>query len=400
MDTIAQLQRELDRTKSEVFIRRGEGHLAHLMCGVNIIWAEDAVTAYNNGMIIAINPEFFMQLKTPTRETLFASHLWKIAMLFLVRGEGKVWRLWQMATSYWVNNMLHNKGYSFEGLSPHLDHRYDNMSADEIYADLVERDYDGTLDDLGAIWGYKNAAGEFDVDDLRHPTEGQMVGNGLVPPTEPSVAHKMINTVVQASQYMAQAPGGYGGDNPMVDMIRQFLKPKVLWEKELLPFFTAQEGLDYTWSIPNRRIRSVYLPSLVKNSEGGLTHIAFMGDSSGSITKSQLVRINSEAAFIKKRFNPEKFTMINFDDEIQMVYEMSRQDPFDEMKVVGRGGTHLAPVRQWIIDNKPKAVVIFSDLCCDPMEPLPPENMVPILWIVFNNQSADVPHGKMIHIAE
>lgn len=400
MDSIVKLQRELDRAKSEVFLRHGEGHLANLLCGVNIIWAEDAVTVYTNGMIIAINPVFFMAIPAPARETVFAHQLWHIAMLHLIRGEGKLWHLWQRATDYWINNMLHNKGYSFDGLKPWLDHRYDGMSVEDIYEDQVLREQNGTLDDLGGMWGYTNDEGNFDTEDLRHPTQGAMVGNGLVPPTDPTIARDMINAVVKAVQYAAQATGGYGGENPAFDMIQQFLQPRILWEKELIPFFTAQEGFDYSWLIPNRKIRSVYLPSLVKNSEGGLTRIAFMGDSSGSITKSQGVRINSEGAFIKKRFNPELFDMINFDDDIRMVKTMTRQDRFEDMPWIGRGGTHLGPVRQWIIENKPKAVVIFSDLCCDPMEPLPKKDMVPILWIVFNNRSADVPHGKMIHIEE
>lgn len=394
-----QLQRELDRIKSEIFLHRGEAHLAHILCSVNTVWAEDAVTAYTNGMIIAANPNFILPLKPKVRETVFAHELWHIAMLHLLRGQGKDWGLWNMATDYWINNMLHNKGYSFEGIKPWLDHRYDDMAVEEIYEDLLARREANTLDDPGALWGAKDDQGNYDLDDLKHPTQGNQESN-IVPPIDQDLAQKMINAVVQATQYAAQVPGGDGSTEVMQDLVNQFLQPKIRWEKELLPFFTALEGKDFDWRIPSRRIRHTYMPALTNNNEGGLTHIAFFGDSSGSITKAQLVRINSEAHYIKKRFNPELFTMINFDDEIEMVFQMTRSDAFDEMKVVGRGGTNLAPVRQWIIDNKPKAVVIFSDMCCDPMEPLEPKDRVPILWIVFNNPGATVPHGKVVHISE
>ncbi|MDT9702892.1 VWA-like domain-containing protein, partial [Streptomyces sp. P17] len=73
---------------------------------------------------------------------------------------------------------------------------------------------------------------------------------------------------------------------------------------------------------------------------------------------------------------------------------------YDKMEVVGRGGTDLRAVRKWIIKNRPKAMIIFTDMGCEAMEPLEPSDMVPILWIVFNNPTAIVPHGKVIHIQE
>lgn len=394
------LQRELDRCKSVILLHRGEAHLAHLLFSTNIIWAEDAVTAYINGLIIAINPNYFIKLPTPARETLVASLLWKLAMLHLVRGQGRISHLWQMASSYWVNNTLHNRGYSFDGMIPWLDHRYDDMAVEEIYDDLILREEAGTLDDPGALWGAIDDDGSYDVADLRHPTEGHMLPGTTIPPTDPNLAQKMTTAVVKSVQYAAQQSGGYAGSEPVADLVNQFLNPKVMWEREVLPFMTAQEGWDYDWTVPNRRIRHTYLPSLSKSTKGGLDHIAFMGDSSGSITKAQLVRINSEAHFIKKRFNPELFTMLNFDDEIQMEKRMTRRDRFDEMEVIGRGGTDLMCVRSWIIRNKPKAVVVFSDLVCEQMVPLEPKDMVPMLWIVFNNPGAVVPHGRVIHINE
>jgi len=63
---------------------------------------------------------------------------------------------------------------------------------------------------------------------------------------------------------------------------------------------------------------------------------------------------------------------------------------------VGRGGTCLIEVRQWIIDNEPTAAVIFTDMGVAPMRPLSVE--VPILWVCTNNPGATVPFGKLIHI--
>lgn len=395
------LQRELDRCKSEIFLRRGEGHLAQLLCSIPVIWAEDAVTAYTNGMIIAINPNFFMKIPAASRETVLASKLWNIAMMHLVRGQGKRWDMWNMAATYWVNNLLRNKGYKFDGLVPWFDHRYDDQVIEQIYEDFLIREAAGTLDDPQALWGYLDEHGQFDFIDLRHPTEAHTRGPGYeIPPTDPNLAQKILNAVVQSTQYAAQADGGYGGAAPMADLVNQFLQPKVKWEKEVVPFLTAANSKDYSWSIPNPRIRHTYLPSLQAMLKGGLANIRWYGDSSGSMTKAQLVRWNSEARYVHKKFKPKKFTLINFDDEIQMIQEFKPTDRYDEIKVLGRGGTDLNCVRNDIIKTKPDAVIIFSDLGCDEMLPLPRESMVPILWIVLNNPNATVPHGRVVHISE
>jgi hypothetical protein len=44
--------------------------------------------------------------------------------------------------------------------------------------------------------------------------------------------------------------------------------------------------------------------------------------------------------------------------------------------------------------------VIFSDLDCDPMEPLPPHLNIPIIWVALNNKDAKVPQGQIVHLNE
>lgn len=399
--SVVELNKALDSTKAAIFIRRKEGHLAHILCNCPLIWAEDALTGYTNGLNIVINPNFFMKLAPEVRETFIAHLLWHVAMMHILGAVGRDLYLWQMACDYWINNLLHEKGYSFKGVAPWLDLRYVDQAPEQIYEDLLQRQEDETLDDLDALWGYQEN-GAFDRYDLRLNTEAETAGepSGAIPEAPTPLQNQLKNLAVQAAEYAAQSHGGYSGSHPLLDMVNQFLAPKIAWEKELIPFLTALEGEDRTWARPSRRYPDTYMPSVVTEGRGGLAHIACFGDSSGSITKAQLVRINSEARAVWKRFNPSKLTLADFDDEIRKEIVMERGDPFEEMVVVGRGGTDLSCVRQWIIENKPEAVIIFTDMGCAVMEPLPPESMVPILWIVINNPSAEVPHGRMIHIKE
>jgi len=78
------------------------------------------------------------------------------------------------------------------------------------------------------------------------------------------------------------------------------------------------------------------------------------------------------------------------------VYEITEEDPFDEVEIVGRGGTSLVCVRNHIEEIKPTAAIIFSDLLVEEMEPL--TIPIPVLWVAVGNPSATVPFGEIIHI--
>lgn len=404
MTDLAKLQKELDRVTSEIFLLRRESYLAHILCSASIIFQEDAKTGYTNGLNIVVNPKFFLWMEPKTRVFFIAHMLWHVLMMHSVMGKGKVWYLWQMACDYWINNMLvYDKGYSHDGLRPWLDSYYQGWDVNDIYADLQKRADAGTLDDLDNLWGYTDSDGFGDVYDLRPLNEAftSPANNDPYPGVvDDNEAKKMVAAIVKVTQYAAQNHGGYGGREPFAELVEQFLQPRIPWEKEITPFLTALDGYDYTYSRPNPRYRKAFLPARQKNSRGGLDHIVFAGDSSGSMTMAQMVRINSEARYVLKRFQPEKLTLMNFDDNIRLIRTMTKNDPFDKMEVVGRGGTDLRPLREWIIKNKPKAVIVFTDMGCDAMVPLEPQDMVPMLWIVFNNPNATVPHGKIIHINE
>lgn len=100
--------------------------------------------------------------------------------------------------------------------------------------------------------------------------------------------------------------------------------------------------------------------------------------------------------YIKERFNPEKLTILQFDTKVQKIDVYTSMDYFNYLDVIGRGGTHLECVREYINEHKPTAAVVFSDLHCPKMHHL--DNDIPVIWIVLNNKDAKVNFGKMVHI--
>lgn len=146
-------------------------------------------------------------------------------------------------------------------------------------------------------------------------------------------------------------------------------------------------------------MKGIYLPSLQEEYDG-LAHIAYFLDVSGSVQDGDILRFHSEFKYVKEHFQPEKMTMIQFDTRITKEDVFLKEDPFEETHIIGRGGTDLHCVREWIIEHQPTAVVVFSDLECAPMAPLPAGMNIPIIWIALNNTGAKVNMGTLVHLRE
>lgn len=401
------LDREMDRVKTKVFLTKNAGFLGPLMSAVNFLWTEDIKTAQTNGISLYWNPHWFLKLPVETRMTVLLHELWHVALLHMLRCGTRNPKIWNWACDLYINNMLYYQGYTFDGTHPWLNDDinrwkmpgampcgiYDaQMAVEEIY-DLLEQM--PALSVQGKfVWGHS----EMD------PVSGEMVGDegDLIEPEDLDGigGHAVVNKVVGAAAAAELSGDPTGLPNDVETMLKKFLQPKLPWEVLLMQFFTAMFGTDYSWARPNRRYRDIYLPSL-QDDDNGLEHLMYFLDVSGSVSDGEVVRFNSEVKYIKDTFQPKLLTLVLFDDRIQRVYEFYEDDPFEEVIIVGRGGTNLAPVRDYMIEHMPTAAIVFSDLCCTPMQPLPDGVNIPTIWVGVNARpDSSVNFGKLIHIRE
>lgn len=371
------ITRELDRTKSAVFLdKRNAAFLGSLMCSLNFVWSRDIPTAATNGVTFWWNPEWFLKLDPEVRKTVLMHELWHVARLHMIRLENRNPRYWNYACDIRINNDLEREGASFFGVEDcWKDQQYDAngiMAEEDIY-DLITKDPSKIN---GSSW---QDAGE----------EGDMI------PLTNQQKQTVINTVVQAvhqAKLSGQAGNLPGG---IQEILNKFLEPIIPWQTVLMQFFTDLLNEDYSWKRPNRRYHDMYLPSRFTD-DGRLEHLIYYLDVSGSVTDAQALRFNSEVKFIQETLKPQRLTLVQFDTIIQDVKEFKEEDPFDEITIIGRGGTSFVPVREHMIEHKPTAAIIFSDMWCSPMQPLGDE--IPVIWVAIDNRSATVPFGKLIHI--
>lgn len=374
-----QLIREYDRIQAQAFLGKTAAFFGSLLCSLDFSWQrEDCPTAQTDGIRLQFNPDFFMWMQPPARETVLLHELWHVAYLHGPRCGSRDPEVWNEACDHYINLQLEADGYSFVGID-------EGICKDPKYKDWVEEDI---YDDL-----------------MNNPKKRQKpsmgIGSGMsgdMKPLIPGQSHgTVVNSIVRAMQSQKLSGGQLAGKNAgrMEEVITQFLKPVVPWEQELLEFFTDIDDTRYTWARPRRRYTDIYLPSL-EDDEGRLRHLVYFEDVSGSISTADSLRFNSEVAYVKTQFNPKKMSLVTFDTVIQNQIDITEEDTFEEIKITGRGGTDLRPVRDWIIKNKPTAAIIFSDMCVEPMEELPFD--IPILWVCLGNSRATVPFGRIIHI--
>lgn len=362
------LDRMLDKLKASVFIGTNAAFYGSLLCSVNFVWAENIPTAQTTGLSIAWNPHLFLALDPESRKTMLLHELKHIANLHVIRRGSRHWEPWNAACDYVVNGELSMDGYYMDGFPWMVDTiRFIGLSAEEIY-EILDKEQNFKLNAA-----FQDLAEELDMD-----------------------PNLIINAVV-AAQEAANMAGQGNGD--IQHMLKCFLQPKLPWQSLLHRWFNEKSTQDYSWRKPNRRYTEMYLPSLVDDDSGGLDHIIQFQDVSGSISDVEVIRFNSEAKYMKDTFQPKKMTLVQFDWTIRDITVINETDDFDEIKITGRGGTNLIPVRQMIIDENPSAAIIFTDLDVTPMEPLPASCRTQILWVV-SRTGKQPPFGEYINIRE
>lgn len=385
------LDRWLSKAKGQFFMKElGAGFLGSLICNHDYVWDDTCDTAWCDGTKIGFNRKFFTWMTPASRLTVLVHELWHTGYDHMERLQDRHPRLWNIAADYVINNQMVHWGYDFTQLmqiGPCLDHDHDNKTTEQIYDELEIKFFGGKGK---ATQPGKSTSGQ-QGQGPAIPATG--IGDDLKPAgsTEEKIAVKENQIkAVQAAQATNDA-GSIPGE--LLGRINTFFEPELPWEVLLAQFYTELSQDDYSWKRPSRRYEDDYLPSL--DGDNKLDHLIYYMDISGSVTDEQVKRFFSEVKYIHEFHAPKKITMKTFDTRLHDVFELEPDDPFAEFEIHGRGGTCLRCVQKDIMELKPTAAVVFSDMYVPPMEKDPG---VPLLWVIMDNPRAQVPFGTPIHI--
>lgn len=370
-----ELNRLRDKAIAKIFMGHCGGFLGPLLCGMHMMWDEDQPTACTNGIFIKINPQFFLSQPEDVRVSIILHELWHTARLHFLRQGERDDLIWNYAGDLRINDDLAVQGHHFGAIDVWLSSKMPHlgitsaMSEEEIY-DILKHEPPPTT---GAF--------------------GEPLPGGDMVPANPDEIRRTVQAVVQAQQ--AAIRSNKVGDIPgnISKYLDAFLAPVVPWQSTLMNFFTDKMRNTYSYRRPNRRHSDIYLPSK-SDDEGRITHMLYALDVSGSVSDDDVVRFNSEVKYIWDVLKPKKLTLLQFDTIIQDVQVFNDGESFDGIMVKGRGGTCLKCVHDFIVEHKPTATVIFSDLFCAPMDVV----NSPVIWIAIGNKNAKVNQGQLIHI--
>lgn len=385
----------LSLAKVKLIIKRDCAFFATLILQTPVYWltADECDTAATDGKNLFFNPDFFLGL-TPDERIFLLLH----EVLHNVYNHGtrcgfRDHQTWNEAGDYVINDQLIQRGFTMpkEGLH---DLTYRDMSADEIYEQLMDRKNKGGGNTPTPWPDLKPPAASSGSG--TDPNSGSNPGMGGIPqPSAEEVEEHNKNLLTQATQ-ASQMGGDKAGTIPgsLERELDNMLHPKLPWNVILAKYLFSLNKNDYSWRKPNRRFISqgIIMPSL--HSEG-VGKIDFAIDTSGSVSKDDFNRFISEIGYVFKTFNPKEIGIMQFDSVLQSNDKVCSIQDFMKLEFKGGGGTQIQPVLEEYKKNDAKALIILTDGYLYHGAELDPKK--PVVWCIYDNPRFTPNFGTAIH---
>jgi predicted metal-dependent peptidase len=382
-------------------------------------------TMATDGSRIVYNPAFVDQLKPAELEGTLAHEVLHCALGHQCRRGQRDPELWNQAADFAINPILVANGLTLPA-GALVDPAFKNLSAEEIYARLLQRRGGGaapkqepqqTSAGGGMASGPQETEGAGIPDPMASPRQSQVGSTtGGLPNPEPmrsggfgevwdatddqghpaSQAEKRRQEhewSIAAEQALRSAKACGHEPAGVERPLSESRESRQDWRAILRDFVAATRPSDYRWSPPNRRYiaSGLYLPSVERR---GLGEIVIAVDTSGSIGRLELEQFAGEISAISEEAQPEAIHVVYCDAAVQSAQQFGPSEPV-RLEPKGGGGTDFRPAFEWVAENdiSPICLIYLTDLCCDSY-PEAPE--YPVLWITDSRR--DAPFGETVRI--
>lgn len=424
MRTESILERKLTRARTQLLLNQP---FFGTLCLRLVLISGPVPTMATDGRRIVYDSSFVDSLKPAELEAVLAHEVLHCALGHHCRRGQRDPQLWNQAADLAINPILISNGFTLPS-GALVDPAFDNLSAEEIYARLSQRNSNdprpapmqppqSSASDNGGSSSQQQTQGDSSglPDELCSPHGGDPE-DGDLGATSPraggfgevlDATDEQENPVSQAEKSRQQQEWSIAADQAIrsakacghepanVDRpLNESRQSRQDWRAILRDFIAARTPSDYRWTPPNRRYvgSGLYLPSVART---GLGPIVVAVDTSGSIGSRELEQFAGEISAISDEAQPEVIHVIYCDAAVQSSQEFQSSEPI-HLEPRGGGGTDFCPVFEWVEENQLDAVclIYLTDLCCHSY-PEPPD--YPVLWVTDSRNTA--PFGETVQIS-
>jgi predicted metal-dependent peptidase len=351
-------------------------------------------TAATDGRNFYYNSRFIKMLKTKEIEFLFGHEVLHCVYDHFGRRGDRDPQIWNIANDFCVNGDLvkHKVGELITTVPALYDTKYDGMSSEEVFDDLMKNAKKLNMSDLIDKMIDEHLDGEGDAEG-----EGDGEGNGKGRPKLSEEERRAIRDEIKEAMLAAASTVDGAGNIPagVRRIIQDLTEPKMNWRELLRMQLESTIKSDYTWMRASRKgwHMDAVMPGMKLDP---MIDIALFIDASGSMNENMLKDILSETANIMESFPAYKIHVVTFDTECYnpQQYDSENLDDIRDYEVKGGGGTDFDAIFRYLKDNEiePKRLVVFTDGY--PWGSWGDENYADTVWILHGTTTIVPPWGQ------
>ena len=358
-------------------------------------------TAATDGRHFYYNSRFIEMLRPKEIEFLFGHEVLHCVYDHFGRRGERDPQIWNIANDFCVNADLvkHRVGEKITTVPCLHDTKYDGMSSEEIYDQLMQNVQKISLQDLIDKMLDEHLDGEGDGDGSGDGEDKEGKGRPRLSEAEKQQIRDEIKEAMLAA---AQTVDGAGNIPAGVKrLIQDLTEPKMNWRELLRMQLESTIKSDYTWMRASRRgwHMDAVMPGMQTEP---MIDIAVAIDASGSIGEKMLKDFLSEIQGIMDSFPAYRIHVITFDTECYnpAQYNSDNLDSMCDYEVSGGGGTDFTAIFRYLKDEEiePKRLVVFTDGY--PFGSWGDENYCDTVWILHGTTSIVPPWGQYAYYDE
>jgi len=355
-------------------------------------------TAATDGRHFYYNSRFIQMLRPKEIEFLFGHEVLHCVYDHFGRRGDRDPQLFNIANDFAVNADLikHRVGEKITTVPCLHDSKYDGMSSEEIYDQLMQNVQKISMSDLLDKMIDEHLDGDADGDG-----DSDQEGKGR-PKLSAADRQAIKDEIKEAMLAAAQTVDGAGNiPAGVMRMIKELTEPQMNWRELLRMNLESTIKSDFTWMRASRRgwHMEAVMPGR-KNDE--MIDIAIAIDTSGSIGEKMLKDFLGEIQGIMDSFPAYKIHVVSFDTDTYnpVQYDSDNLDSIVDYEPAGGGGTDFDAIYRYLKDEdiQPRRLVVFTDGY--PFGSWGDENYCDATWILHGTTTIVPPWGTYAYYEE